>query len=73
MCEGHGFILDTVAAFHNRLDHTVKQTLKMLVFIIYVTCYCFTVDGPIIMHCALVQSKLEFAYFITAYFAVRGF
>jgi hypothetical protein len=73
VCKGHRFILETVAPFHNRVEHTVKQALKMLGFIRYVTCYSVTVDSPIIVHCATGQSKLEFASFVTAYFAIWGF
>jgi len=44
----------------------------MLGLIRYVTCYSFTIDSPIIVHCAIGQSKLEFASFVTTSLAVFG-
>ena len=55
------------------VDHAVKQTLKMLWIIRYITCHSFTVDSLIIVHCAIVQSKLVFASFVSASLVVCGF
>jgi hypothetical protein len=30
VCEGHRFILETAVPFHNNVDRTVKEALKML-------------------------------------------
>jgi len=73
VCEGHRFILETVAPFYNHIDHVVKQVLKMLWLFRYITCYSFTVDSPIIVHCATAQSKFQFAFILTTSFAFRGF
>jgi len=53
VCKEHRFIVDTVAPFPNHVDHTVKQALKMLWLIRYVTCYSFIVDCRVIVHCAV--------------------
>ena len=70
LCTQHRFFVDTVAQFRNHAYHILKQDLKMLWFIHYVTCYSFAVGCPIIVHCAIAQQKLEFASFRTASFAV---
>jgi len=57
----HRFILDTGAPFRNHVDHIVKQALKRVGFIHYITCFSFTVDCPIIVQCVLAQYKLVFA------------
>jgi len=60
--ERHRFILKTVAPFNDHVYHIVKQALKMLWFIRYITCYSFTVDSPIIVRCATAQSKFQFSF-----------
>ena len=52
------------------VDHTAKQTLKLLVLLHYNSSYPCTTDGFTHVYCGLLQSKSEFAFVLTASFAV---
>jgi len=56
--------------FYNHVDHTDKQTLKLLGLLQYNISYSYTTDGFTHVYCALLQSKFEFAFVLTASFAI---